>query len=85
MLIWVGRFLLRYPELALLLLIAAGYWIGSFNIGRLLLVRLRLLRSPGFWSDNSRASPHLARPNLSYFPGSCLGWATRSARSSSSP
>jgi putative transport protein len=33
MLIWVGRFLLRYPELALLLLIAAGYWIGSFKIG----------------------------------------------------
>src|SRR6201996_5356150 len=27
------QFLIRYPELALFLVIAAGYWIGSFRIG----------------------------------------------------
>jgi putative transport protein len=30
---WVEQFLVRYPELALFLVIAAGYWIGSFRIG----------------------------------------------------
>jgi putative transport protein len=33
MLIWLQEFLVRYPELALFLVIAAGYWIGSFRIG----------------------------------------------------
>jgi len=33
MLIWLEQFLVRYPELALFLVIAAGYWIGSFKIG----------------------------------------------------
>src|ERR1700759_1098198 len=37
--IWLGMltrlepFLIRYPELALFLVIAGGYWIGSFKIG----------------------------------------------------
>jgi putative transport protein len=30
---WLAQFLVRYPELALFLVIAAGYWIGSFRIG----------------------------------------------------
>jgi putative transport protein len=33
MLAWLEQFLVRYPELALFLVIAAGYWIGSFSIG----------------------------------------------------
>jgi putative transport protein len=33
MLVWLDEFLVRYPELALFLVIAAGYWIGSFKIG----------------------------------------------------
>jgi len=33
MLSWLEQFLVRYPELALFLVIAAGYWIGSFKIG----------------------------------------------------
>ena len=33
MLDWLEQFLVRYPELALFLVIAAGYWIGSFKIG----------------------------------------------------
>jgi putative transport protein len=33
MLGWLEQFLVRYPELALFLVIAAGYWIGSFKIG----------------------------------------------------
>ena len=32
MLAWLEQFLVRYPELALFLVIAAGYWIGSFKI-----------------------------------------------------
>src|ERR1700744_1128597 len=35
MLNWLEQFLFRYPELALFLVIAAGYWIGSFRIGAL--------------------------------------------------
>lgn len=30
---WLQQFLVRYPELALFLVISAGYWIGSFKIG----------------------------------------------------
>src|SRR5262245_1781849 len=30
---WLEQFLIRYPELALFLVIAAGYWIGSFKMG----------------------------------------------------
>jgi len=30
---WLEHFLIRYPELTLFLVIAAGYWIGSFRIG----------------------------------------------------
>jgi putative transport protein len=30
---WLEQFLVRYPELALFLVIAAGYWIGSFKSG----------------------------------------------------
>lgn len=30
---WLEQFLVRYPELALFLVIGAGYWIGSFKIG----------------------------------------------------
>ncbi len=30
---WLEQFLIGYPELALFLVIAAGYWIGSFRIG----------------------------------------------------
>src|SRR5918993_1729651 len=30
---WLEQFLVRYPELALFLVISAGYWIGSFKIG----------------------------------------------------
>jgi putative transport protein len=33
MLTWLEQFLIRYPELALFLVIAGGYWIGSFRIG----------------------------------------------------
>jgi putative transport protein len=33
MLAWLEQFLIRYPELALFLVIAAGYWAGSFRIG----------------------------------------------------
>src|SRR5690349_3476953 len=33
MLSWLQHFLIRYPELALFLVIAAGYWIGSFKLG----------------------------------------------------
>ena len=33
MLSWLEQFLVRYPELALFLVIAVGYWIGSFRIG----------------------------------------------------
>ncbi|MFL5207384.1 MAG: aspartate-alanine antiporter [Microvirga sp.] len=33
MLVWLEQFLVRYPELALFLVIAAGYWIGSFKVG----------------------------------------------------
>src|SRR5215210_5423638 len=33
MLVWLEQFLVHYPELALFLVIAAGYWIGSFKIG----------------------------------------------------
>jgi putative transport protein len=33
MLAWLEQFLVRYPELALFLVIAGGYWIGSFKIG----------------------------------------------------
>src|ERR1700743_1600681 len=33
MLNWLEEFLFCYPELALFLVIAAGYWIGSFRIG----------------------------------------------------
>src|SRR5690349_3173181 len=33
MLSWLQLFLIRYPELALFLVIAAGYWIGSFKFG----------------------------------------------------
>ena len=30
---WLEQFLVRYPEFALFLVIAIGYWIGSFKIG----------------------------------------------------
>ncbi len=33
MLLWLEQFLVRYPELTLFLVIAAGYWIGAFKIG----------------------------------------------------
>src|ERR1700761_5403048 len=33
MLTWLEQFLGSYPELALFLVIAAGYWIGRFKIG----------------------------------------------------
>jgi putative transport protein len=33
MLVWLEQFLVRYPELALFLVIAGGYWIGSFRVG----------------------------------------------------
>jgi putative transport protein len=33
MLGWLEQFLVRYPELALFLVIAGGYWVGSFKIG----------------------------------------------------
>src|SRR3954447_6932403 len=33
MLVWLEQFLVRYPELALFLVIAADYWIGSFKVG----------------------------------------------------
>ena len=33
MLGWLEQFLVRYPELALFLVISAGYWIGSFKFG----------------------------------------------------
>ena len=33
MLAWLEQFLVRYPELALFLVISAGYWIGSFKVG----------------------------------------------------
>jgi putative transport protein len=33
MLAWLEQFLVRYPELALFLVIAGGYWIGSFKLG----------------------------------------------------
>ena len=33
MLAWLEHFLTRYPELALFLVISAGYWVGSFKIG----------------------------------------------------
>jgi putative transport protein len=33
MLTWLEHFLVRYPELALYLAIAVGYYIGSFKFG----------------------------------------------------
>src|SRR6185436_9802897 len=33
MLVWLEQFLVRYPELALFLVIATGYWIGGFKVG----------------------------------------------------
>lgn len=33
MLSWIEQFLVRYPELALYLAIAIGYWIGAFQFG----------------------------------------------------
>lgn len=33
MLTWLETFLVRYPELTLFLVIAAGYWIGGFKVG----------------------------------------------------
>jgi putative transport protein len=33
MLAWLEQFLVRYPELALFLVIAGGYWIGNFKFG----------------------------------------------------
>src|SRR5262249_48443967 len=33
MLAWLEQVLVRYPELPLFLVIAAGYWVGSFRIG----------------------------------------------------
>jgi len=30
---WLEEFLVRYPELALFLVIAGGYWIGGFKVG----------------------------------------------------
>src|SRR6476620_2874812 len=33
MLGWLEQFLIRYPELALFLVISAGYWIGSVKVG----------------------------------------------------
>src|SRR5215472_12147206 len=33
MLAWLEQFLVRYPELALFLVIAGGYWLGSFRLG----------------------------------------------------
>src|ERR671912_1146212 len=33
MLVWLEQFLVRFPELALFLVIAGGYWIGSFKLG----------------------------------------------------
>src|ERR1700760_2124350 len=33
MLTWLEQFLVRYPELALFLVISVGYWIGSFKFG----------------------------------------------------
>ena len=33
MLAWLEQFLVRYPEFALFLVIAGGYWIGSFKVG----------------------------------------------------
>ncbi|HEY1543034.1 MAG TPA: aspartate-alanine antiporter [Xanthobacteraceae bacterium] len=33
MLAWLEQFFVRYPELALFLVIAGGYWIGSFKLG----------------------------------------------------
>src|SRR5262245_56103200 len=32
MLAWLEQFLIRYPELTLFLVIAGGYWIGSFKL-----------------------------------------------------
>src|SRR3954463_1995219 len=32
MLAWLEQFLVRYPELALFLVIAGGYWIGGFKV-----------------------------------------------------
>lgn len=33
MMAWLEQFLVRYPELALFLVIAVGYWLGSFKLG----------------------------------------------------
>ncbi len=33
MLMWLENFLIRYPELALFLVIATGYWLGGLRIG----------------------------------------------------
>ena len=53
MLLWLEQFLVRYPELALFLVIAAGYWIGSFKIGAFASARSPALCSPGCWLDSS--------------------------------
>ena len=39
MLAWLEQFLVRYPELALFLVISAGYWIGGFRVGALVSAR----------------------------------------------
>jgi hypothetical protein len=53
MLAWLEQFMVRYPELALFLVIAAGYWIGSFKIGPAL-ARSPARFLPGYSSGSSR-------------------------------
>ena len=57
MLAWLEQFLVRYPELALFLVIAGGYWIGSFKMGYLASVPSPVLCSPACSSGSSRTCP----------------------------
>jgi putative transport protein len=61
MLAWLEQFLVRYPELALFLVIAVGYWIGSFKIGAFSLGPVTGARSsPAYSSGISRMCPSRA-------------------------
>ena len=60
MLAWLEQFLVRYPELALFLVIAAGYWIGSFKIGAFSLGPVTGALLPACSSGNSRMFPSRA-------------------------
>jgi hypothetical protein len=57
MLVWLEQFLVRYPELALFLVIAVGYWIGASKLGRSVSARSQALSSPACSWGSSPTCP----------------------------